>query len=417
MDVEKPNLVIVADFSYIDGGAHKVAIQTAQVMSSIFNVIYFSQQNKEDGSFDPHLISDNITVISPGTRCKNDSLTPFRAMMHAVYNKKAQKEFSQVLDSLSPRNTVVHIHTWGRILSSSVIKEATKRNFPVLITLHDYLTVCPNGNLFNFRTCKICTKRPMSLSCICCNCIDESYMVKLGKVIRNGVQYNVLRSAKKLYFGFISEASKKILQANGKLFSSSNCFLIPNPNDLADMEKEERVKCEKNTDFLYIGNLSKLKGIDLFCEAIHQLDLKGVVIGSGPRLTELREKYPNIEFTGWLNAEEIATYFQRTRALVFPSLWYEGRALVPAEAMLYGIPLIISDKTTVYDYVLHNINGVLFETGNLISLKNILYQFSVDDNMVQKFSEGAYKHRNQFVNSIAQYSTELEKIYNKMLSD
>ena len=43
----------------------------------------------------------------------------------------------------------------------------------------------------------------------------------------------------------------------------------------------EYVSIEKNETYLFIARLSLEKGLDLFCDAISQLGLKGCVLGDG----------------------------------------------------------------------------------------------------------------------------------------
>lgn len=58
----------------------------------------------------------------------------------------------------------------------------------------------------------------------------------------------------------------------------------------------EYVSIEKNETYLFIARLSLEKGLDLFCDAISQLGLKGCVLGDGYLLESYRQKYPTIEF-------------------------------------------------------------------------------------------------------------------------
>ena len=53
-------------------------------------------------------------------------------------------------------------------------------------------------------------------------------------------------------------------------------------------------------------------------------------------LDELKKAYPNLTFTGWLDKSEIDKYLMNTRALVFPSQWYEGSPLTVPEVQATG---------------------------------------------------------------------------------
>ena len=53
------------------------------------------------------------------------------------------------------------------------------------------------------------------------------------------------------------------------------------------------------------------------------------------RKEKLEKQYPNIEFVGWKNKDEVKQYMKGARALIFPSRWYETAGLTVLEAMQY----------------------------------------------------------------------------------
>ena len=59
-------------------------------------------------------------------------------------------------------------------------------------------------------------------------------------------------------------------------------------------------------------------------------------MGDGPLLSKLKQQYSknvNIEFIGWKPANETLELMKGARALIFPSVWYEGAPLTIFEAM------------------------------------------------------------------------------------
>ncbi len=88
--------------------------------------------------------------------------------------------------------------------------------------------------------------------------------------------------------------------------------------------------------FLNVGRVAVEKNIEAFLEQ----DLPGskVVVGGGPQLDQLREKYPRAVFTGPKYGEELAAYFAAADVFVFPSLT-DTFGLVILEAMAAGAPV------------------------------------------------------------------------------
>lgn len=88
--------------------------------------------------------------------------------------------------------------------------------------------------------------------------------------------------------------------------------------------------------FLNVGRVAVEKNIQAFLD----LDLPGskVVVGGGPQLDELREKYPHILFTGPKKGDDLARHFADADVFVFPSLT-DTFGLVILEAMAAGLPV------------------------------------------------------------------------------
>ncbi|MGD9979389.1 MAG: glycosyltransferase family 4 protein [Hyphomonadaceae bacterium] len=88
--------------------------------------------------------------------------------------------------------------------------------------------------------------------------------------------------------------------------------------------------------FAYVGRVSVEKNIEAFLK----LDLPGskVVVGGGPALVELKEKYPDIVFTGPKFGEELARHYADADVFVFPS-FTDTFGLVILEAAATGTPV------------------------------------------------------------------------------
>lgn len=87
---------------------------------------------------------------------------------------------------------------------------------------------------------------------------------------------------------------------------------------------------------LNVGRVSKEKNLEAFLDA----DVPGtkVVVGDGPALEELRQRYPQAVFTGALAGEELAAAYRGADCFVFPSLT-DTFGLVVIEALACGVPV------------------------------------------------------------------------------
>ena len=275
--------------------------------------------------------------------------------------------------------------------------------FKVVLTLHDYFTACPNGGYFNYKQNEICHLKPLSWKCIKCNCDSRNYGFKLYRVVRQFVQNKIVKLNDRLENVItISELSEKILKPT--LGKNTKITRIYNPKDIE--ENAEKVDPSKNEYYLYVGRISKEKGVDLFCQAITDLELKGIVVGDGDEKKKLEKQYPNIEFVGWKNKDEVKQYMRGARALIFPSRWYEGAPLTPLEAMQYGIPCLVSSVSSAIEYI-KNKEEIFDLTKKDLENKIIIY-----NKKIEKYSYIAYNYIKKEKNK--NYIKDLKKMFDNV---
>jgi len=105
--------------------------------------------------------------------------------------------------------------------------------------------------------------------------------------------------------------------------------------------------------FLFVGKMIQKKHPGAFVEALHCVDaggrsIRGIMVGTGPLESELREKRNRTEapvhFAGFQNQSELPAFYALADALVLPSQSRsETWGLVVNEAMACGTPAIVSD--------------------------------------------------------------------------
>jgi glycosyltransferase involved in cell wall biosynthesis len=67
---------------------------------------------------------------------------------------------------------------------------------------------------------------------------------------------------------------------------------------------------------------------------------------------------------GRLEPPEVQTELRRSRALIFPSLVYEGMPMAILEAFASGVPVIAARRGAAAALVEHGVTGLLFEPGD-----------------------------------------------------
>lgn len=107
---------------------------------------------------------------------------------------------------------------------------------------------------------------------------------------------------------------------------------------------------------LHTGRISKEKGIDDFCK----LDINGtkIVVGDGPYLEELMEKYPEVKFVGSKVGRALAWYYANADVFVFTSK-VDTFGVVNIESISVGTPVAAYKVPGPIDIIEEGVNGYI----------------------------------------------------------
>jgi glycosyltransferase involved in cell wall biosynthesis len=171
----------------------------------------------------------------------------------------------------------------------------------------------------------------------------------------------------------------------------------------------------------FIGQIVPPKGVHLILEALHLLEpyqreyFRIFIYGNlqkaveyGNQLRQLAATLPNVEFCGTYLHEQSGDVFANFDFLVVPSLWYDF-PLVVHEAFASQTPVIATRLGGMAEVVQHNINGLLFERGNVADLAAQLRRMIEEPGLLDQLRAGI-----QPVKTVATETTELETIYHQL---
>jgi glycosyltransferase involved in cell wall biosynthesis len=110
--------------------------------------------------------------------------------------------------------------------------------------------------------------------------------------------------------------------------------------------------------FLYVGRVAVEKNVEAFLS----LDLPGSkwVVGEGPALPRLRQRYPEVNYLGVLNLQALAAVYASADVFVFPSKT-DTFGLVLLEALACGCPVAAYPVTGPLDVIGDSPAGALNE--------------------------------------------------------
>ena len=99
----------------------------------------------------------------------------------------------------------------------------------------------------------------------------------------------------------------------------------------------------QDSPVVYVGKLSKEKGVDLLLRATEALDLPTIVVGFGPYREQLEALAgPRTLFTGPLQHRHLCHLWPLMSASVVPSVFPEAFGMVAAEAAACGCPPLVA---------------------------------------------------------------------------
>ena len=127
-------------------------------------------------------------------------------------------------------------------------------------------------------------------------------------------------------------------------FDEEKIFVNPYGVDLKDFYAQERA--EKKYDVIFVGNWSYQKGCDLLTEACEDSQISVLHVGAIQDL-QFPEK-TNFTHIDSVDQKQLVNYYNQARIFCLPSR-QEGLALVMAQAVSCGLPIVASNQTGAED--------------------------------------------------------------------
>ena len=230
---------------------------------------------------------------------------------------------------------------------------------------------------------------------------------------------------------FVKKEMEKYIKPNHHdkiqiIKNAVNLNLFKQDDDGRTQIREKFGYTKKDRVILFCGRLVEDKGILDLVNAMDGLpdNAKLLVVGS-PNfadktksifVNELKQKTeanPNINFSGYVNHEELYKYYSASDIVCTPSKCKEAACLVNLEAMACGKPIITSSDGGIPEYVKDS--AIIIDEENRVQSihKNILNLLKNKD-FLSTYSEKAYNTSKEY--GVNQYYDSFEKMINDMQS-
>jgi glycosyltransferase involved in cell wall biosynthesis len=129
--------------------------------------------------------------------------------------------------------------------------------------------------------------------------------------------------------------------------------------------------------FVFVGEVTRHKRVELAIEAARAAGVPLVVVGSGPDLERLRALHgEQVRFTGRVDDEELVELIARARAQIVPNVEEFGIAAVEAQAA--GRPVVAAGAGGALETVIDGETGILVKPDSLQELTEALREVDFD---------------------------------------
>lgn len=342
-------------YPHIGGGAEVVFKEQAEGLQKRGYDVVVVTTHGEDGVKDE--VVDGVRVIRVpycnlywAYRVKNKpTLSKIKWHLKDTYNRSIKKYVDDILDREKPDIAICH-NLCG--LSISVWDSLKERNVKIIQEIHDQYMTCINSNAFKGKYCET----PCRL-CKTFRLLHKSKSSKIDSVI--GVSQFVLDRFVDL--GYYKNAKKYVLH-NARNFPIA---------ESTSWQKGKPLRIG------FIGNVSRVKGVDILVKAFMNTKLDSTLTIAGmasdlPFMEELesyKEKNNSINIVGFMDSQK---FYQQVDVVVIPSVWPDTFPTVAFEACANNVPVICSRIGGLPEIIKEDKNGKLFSPGSVEELTDIL---------------------------------------------
>lgn len=299
------------------------------------------------------------------------------------------------------------VHFVHPMRNGSVLKICKARRIPTVLTLTDNWLLCPQGLItIDYELCDGPEEGK--------KCMDTCHHGK-NVLERYKDAKSFLENVDAVFTG--TEFVRQTFQENNwKREIEINKFSV-------DYSYIEENKEPNELVFAFMGTIAWHKGLHILIDAFKKVrgqKVKLKIYGEGDEksdyvksLYKLSKDDNRIEFCGRFMYKDLAKIMKNISVIIIPSVYKEIYPLVMETGFAFKKPVIASNIGGIPESVKDNINGFLFEVGNVDQLSDILNRISDDPELIKKLKQNIKQppHIEEEALTYTRIYEELAKIY------
>lgn len=293
---------------------------------------------------------------------------------------------------------LMHVHNFFPLLTPSIFDASYDKGIPSVLTLHNYRLIHPGGLLINAGEIDERSVKGSAYECVLDGVYRDSILQTL--VVAHMIEYHRRRGTWKQkvdrFIALTEFARKKFMEGGipGEKISVKPNF-VQDPLAGADGNIHQ-----KDDYFIFIGRISREKGIETLVETWKRYDVpaKVYIFGDGPLLELLKKETGDSEYIVWMghrSRDEVFRFLKKAKALLFPSIWYEGFPMTIVEALSFGTPVISTNIGSQSEIIDDGSTGLHMDVKNQEELYTKIMELIENRDWAQQLSRNARKEYEQ----------------------
>jgi len=403
------NVLQINNYHYIRGGSEKYYFEVSKLLKKHnHEVIYFSVRDFNNVNLDSNVYLGKEMSFNYNQSIFKKFETAFR-MLYSFENNKIMRKLL-----ICHKIDIAHAHNIYHRVNPSVLSELTKKNIPVVMTLHDYKICCPIYTFYRDGICTECVTKG-KLRVVVNKCTKGSTLLSLFHFLESAF-HDLIRLYKNNIKYFICPSRFSLHKHLEAGIPEKKLIHIPNFVYINEFEPSYEI----GDYILYAGRLAQEKGVLTLLKAVNSLDVKLKIVGDGPMRTEYEifvkeNNMTNVEFLGYKSGEELRDILKNCSFAIIPSEWYENAPMTVIEAFACGKPMIGANIGGIPEMITDGETGLLFKAGDYNELREKIVYLLNNPSLIKKMGQMARKKVEREYSEDIHYQRLME-VYKKALS-
>ncbi|MBN1638049.1 MAG: glycosyltransferase family 4 protein [Ignavibacteriales bacterium] len=406
-------ILMINKYYFVKGGSESYFFELKEILEKRgHKVIPFSMQHPNNYHTEFKRYFVNHIDFNHSSLLKKLIESP-RITGRIIYSWHSRAQIEKLINKHKP--DIAHLHMIDHQISPSILDSLNKYGIPVIQTVHQYKLICPNYLLYIPYKNQICEKciNGVGLHPIFEKCHKNSRLFGAILVLENIIHRRIKIYNKVNFFHAPSEFMKNKLIAGGiPAHKILKHFYTIKLDDFPFYQ-------ESNDLFVYLGRLTKEKGVLTLLKAMVKLRRSQlIIVGDGPQRSELEKfmfdrELKNVMFVGNKTKQEVRQILAKAKFVVVPSEWYDNSPLVIYESFAMGKPVIGSDLGGISELIDGTV-GLKFEAGNVDDLYEKMLLLLNSPKLTKEFGLNARKKAERMFDPNDHYQW-LHEVYQNML--